>query len=160
MTMNQPNQPQQQRKGMSPLMKTVGVGAALVGGGLLARKFLKAPGLGAGGATAAKSTAGAAGAAGALPKSTAGAAGAVGGAPKASSGPSWLKNVTSKADAKKAYRQQAFQFHPDRGGSAGQMANINAEWDAFQKSDAFNKLSQVRMWAFADELEKIAFNRS
>lgn len=67
--------------------------------------------------------------------------------------PSWVGDVTTKAEAKARYRQEAMKHHPDRGGNEDIMKKVNAEWEAFTRSHAFNKLS---MAAFVDELTKIA----
>lgn len=91
-----------------------------------------------------------------MPKATAGASQSIRPPPAPKyEPPKWTSGVTSKADAKKIYRKKAFELHPDRGGSAEAMSSLNSEWDAFQKSDHFNKLSSVRLRAFLEELRDI-----
>jgi hypothetical protein len=67
--------------------------------------------------------------------------------------PSWLKGISSKIEAKSAYKAQALKHHPDRGGSAEKMKNINQEWESFKKHH-FDKLSMV-FPSFFDELMEI-----
>lgn len=67
--------------------------------------------------------------------------------------PEWLKGVSTKAEAKSKFRQQAGVHHPDRGGDENKMKTINAEWDSFQKHK-FHKLSHS-LTGFFDELGKI-----
>lgn len=56
--------------------------------------------------------------------------------------PSWLKGVKTKQEAKNAYRAQAMKHHPDRGGNAERMKEVNTAWDSFQKHH-FDKLSSA-----------------
>jgi hypothetical protein len=70
--------------------------------------------------------------------------------------PQWASGAKSKGEAKSLYRTQALKSHPDRGGNVASFQNLNAEWDKFQKSPQFNKLSSATLSAFADELKKIA----
>lgn len=66
--------------------------------------------------------------------------------------PSWLKDAKTKAEAKSMFREQAKRTHPDRGGSDEAMKKLNDEWEKFQDSADFFKMSS----AFLDELTKIA----
>jgi hypothetical protein len=62
--------------------------------------------------------------------------------------PDWLKNIKTKAEAKKAYRAAARKHHPDRpGGSKEKMQDINASWEHWA-----DKFASVHMGAFASEL--------
>lgn len=65
--------------------------------------------------------------------------------------PDWLKGATNKAEAKAKYRAMSRQHHPDLGGSTDKMKKINEEWDSWQ-----GKFKEAMLFAFADELEKIA----
>lgn len=38
---------------------------------------------------------------------------------------------------KKSYRACAFKYHPDRGGTHGQMVNINEAWEILESSITF-----------------------
>ncbi len=67
--------------------------------------------------------------------------------------PDWLKGVTSKADAKTKFREQAKIHHPDRGGSEERMKKVNSDWDSFQKHH-FHKLS-FALAPFLAELKEI-----
>ena len=68
--------------------------------------------------------------------------------------PDWLKDVKTKADAKKKYREQAAKHHPDRGGNTKDMQDINNAWEAFKRSSDFNKLG-MRLPSFFQELLEI-----
>lgn len=68
--------------------------------------------------------------------------------------PNWLKDVKTKADAKKRYREQAAKNHPDRGGNTKDMQDINLAWEAFKKSSDFDKLG-MRLPSFFQELLQI-----
>lgn len=68
--------------------------------------------------------------------------------------PAWAKGAKTKADAKKAYRAEAFKHHPDRGGDQNKMKDLNNQWENFQQSEHFNKLSGV-LPSFFDELDLI-----
>jgi len=84
--------------------------------------------------------------------------------------PDWLKDVTTKADAKSKFRDMAMKTHPDRGGDAEKFKVINNEWEAFKNSHLWEKLAHllgkekiaslspevVMKAAFLNELEKIA----
>lgn len=88
--------------------------------------------------------------------------GRTGGGPRPRAGTSGPKPGTSipglgrlktKAEAKAAYKDAAMKHHPDRGGSTEKMQQVNAEWAAFQKSPAWEKLAMARYWsALADAL--------
>lgn len=67
--------------------------------------------------------------------------------------PSWLHGAKSKTHAKSIYRDLARKHHPDLGGNAEKMKAVNQQWEKFEKSRAFKKLSSD---AFFDELFKIA----
>lgn len=69
--------------------------------------------------------------------------------------PDWLKDVKTKVDAKKKYREQAAKHHPDRGGNTKDMQDINNAWEAFKKSSDFNKLG-MRLPSFFQELLQIS----
>lgn len=69
--------------------------------------------------------------------------------------PDWLKGVTTKAEAKKKFRDMAYKHHPDRGGSTEKMQDLNSQWEKF-KTHHFDKLAHRRMISFADEIMKIA----
>jgi hypothetical protein len=81
-------------------------------------------------------------------------------APKASDPFSILgidrSQVTTKSEAKKAYRSKMRKVHTDKGGTQDASAAANDAWSQLQKSDWFNKLSFVQVLALEDELEKIA----
>jgi hypothetical protein len=64
--------------------------------------------------------------------------------------PDWLKNVKTKAEAKKKFHEQVGKHHPDKGGSADKMRAANTEWDAF-KAHYFDKLAHISIGAFLDE---------
>lgn len=68
--------------------------------------------------------------------------------------PNWLKDIKTKADAKKRYREQAAKNHPDRGGNTKDMQDINLAWEAFKKSSDFDKLG-MRLPSFFQELLQI-----
>lgn len=61
--------------------------------------------------------------------------------PKMESVAPWMKGVKTKAEAKAAYRSQAKQHHPDRGGSADKMKQVNDQWDQVQNHPHFSKLA-------------------
>lgn len=55
--------------------------------------------------------------------------------------------VRTKVDAKKAYRAAAKSAHPDReGGNTERMQQVNAAWEKFQNSAAWEKLAMAH-WA-------------
>lgn len=54
-----------------------------------------------------------------------------------------LGKVKTKAEAKKAYRDAAYQAHPDRGGDTEKMKDINASWDDFKNSPLYEKLAMA-----------------
>lgn len=54
-----------------------------------------------------------------------------------------LGGVKSKAEAKAAYKEVARKHHPDLGGDPEKMKDINAAWDDFKRSTAFQKLSMA-----------------
>lgn len=58
-----------------------------------------------------------------------------------------MDSVKTKLDAKKAYRAAAMKNHPDRGGSTETMQQVNAEWEAFKNSPAWEKLAVARYWS-------------
>lgn len=58
-----------------------------------------------------------------------------------------LGDLKTKVDAKKAYKAAAMKNHPDRGGSTAKMQDVNAEWEAFRHSAAWEKLAMVRYWS-------------
>ena len=65
--------------------------------------------------------------------------------------PDWLKNAKTKAEARRAYHQQARKVHPDLGGNLDATKKLNQEWAAHEK------LYKEAMYAaFSDELKKIA----
>jgi hypothetical protein len=68
--------------------------------------------------------------------------------------PKWARGAKTKADAKTRYRAEAMKNHPDRGGNAEKMKDINTEWEKWEKSPGFNKLSHVLL-GLIDELEKL-----
>lgn len=53
----------------------------------------------------------------------------------------WMAGVTTKADAKAAFRAQARANHPDVGGSTAKMQEINQQWDAVQGHPDYQKLA-------------------
>lgn len=64
-----------------------------------------------------------------------------------------LKNIRTKADAAKAYKQEARKRHPDLGGSTEKMKDLNATWNSFKATSDFSKLAMSRQWAaLADSL--------
>jgi hypothetical protein len=73
--------------------------------------------------------------------------------------PSWLRGVTTKAEAKRRYRDKVRVHHPDKPtGNTRTMQDINAEWDSFSKHH-FDKLGSAYS-AFLRELieiEKVRF---
>jgi len=54
-----------------------------------------------------------------------------------------LKNVVTKVDAKKVFRDSAAIHHPDRGGSTEKMQAVNVAWDSFQKTTDYTKLAAL-----------------
>ena len=69
-----------------------------------------------------------------------------------------LKNVKTKVEAKKVYRDYVSRSHPDRATSPAQraefeekMKNINPAWQDFQNSEFFTKLSHVGYWQMVAE---------
>lgn len=68
--------------------------------------------------------------------------------------PDWLKDVKTRADAKKAYRATAKAHHPDRGGDPNKMKEVNSDWAKWK-----GHFKEAMFSAFADELEKIARER-
>jgi hypothetical protein len=71
----------------------------------------------------------------------------------------WLKDVSSKADAKRAYRAQARSVHPDAGGTDRAMQDVNAQWDRAQAHPAFSKLSHAQARGQADALARFGVTR-
>lgn len=68
--------------------------------------------------------------------------------------PSWLRGVTTKAEAKRRYRDKVRIHHPDKPtGNTRTMQDINAEWDSFSKHH-FDKLGSAYR-AFLEELIEI-----
>jgi hypothetical protein len=71
--------------------------------------------------------------------------------------PDWVgPEVRTKAQAKKVYYNKAMKMHPDRGGDAGKMQQINAEWEGFKNSHHWDKLA---FSAFSSELQSIYAKR-
>jgi hypothetical protein len=68
--------------------------------------------------------------------------------------PGWAKGKKTKKDVKSSFREQARAHHPDRGGSEEKMKNLNKEWEDFEKSDHFKKMSSL-LPSFWDELARI-----
>jgi hypothetical protein len=70
--------------------------------------------------------------------------------------PNWGKKSKTQKEFTKSRQAQARKHHPDLGGSAKKMSDINAEADAFMQSDAFRKMPKhATANAFADELRLI-----
>jgi len=53
----------------------------------------------------------------------------------------WMSGVTTKAEAKAKFRQQARANHPDVGGSTAKMQEINQQWETVQGHPDFQKLA-------------------
>jgi curved DNA-binding protein CbpA len=51
--------------------------------------------------------------------------------------------VKTKADAKAAYKAAARKAHPDTGGDAEKMKDINSSWDDFKQSPLYEKLAMA-----------------
>jgi F0F1-type ATP synthase membrane subunit c/vacuolar-type H+-ATPase subunit K len=67
--------------------------------------------------------------------------------------PAWARAAKNKTEAKSIFRSLARKHHPDLGGNAEKMKQVNDEWAKFEKTRLFNKLSAA---AFLNELEKFA----
>jgi len=71
--------------------------------------------------------------------------------PKKPEKPDWLRGAKTKADAKSAYRAQSRKHHPDLGGNADTMKQVNSDWDKWE-----GHFKEAMLLGFTDELEKIA----
>jgi hypothetical protein len=71
---------------------------------------------------------------------------------------SWLGGIKTKKDAKKAWRAQMYEHHPDRpgGGDPEKAAIINDMWDKVQAHPSFDKLAYMYVHGFDDAFQ--AFN--
>lgn len=73
--------------------------------------------------------------------------------------PSWLSGATTKAEASKRYKARAREVHPDLSSNpvekvkrTKQFQDLSADWESFQKSEHFDKLST----ALSTHVEKAA----
>lgn len=68
--------------------------------------------------------------------------------------PKWAKGAKTKAEVKSKMRSEARKHHPDLGGNEEKMKKLNTEWEDFEKSDNFKKMSSL-LPSFWDELARI-----
>lgn len=65
--------------------------------------------------------------------------------------------ITTKAQAKKVYRDAAMKYHPDRGGNEEKFKKLSTDWEGVENSGWFNKLAALNNFSktiFAKQMMK------
>ncbi len=69
--------------------------------------------------------------------------------------PSFLQGVTTKAEAKARFREQALKTHPDHGGTDAEFRALMDMWESAQNHPKFPKTASIIANSMLDELVKI-----
>jgi hypothetical protein len=69
-----------------------------------------------------------------------------------------FKDVKSKADAKRIYRELAKKMHPDMGGSTAEMQGLNNMWEQARLHPDFPKTAAAIADGLIDEMVKLGMS--